>query len=103
MKDDSIHGLDKIPDKVLLKKSREEVGELKSEIEFLEAEVQRLTTDIHTKRGFKLSSQDKIEVRTNERVELLKTRNKKLSTENKKLKRDNGDLIYKLVQLQKQK
>jgi len=52
---DAIYGLDKIPDVVLLKKSREEVGGLKSEIAFLETEVQRLKSELNTKAGFKLS------------------------------------------------
>jgi len=98
---EAVHGLDKIPDIVLLKKSREEIGGLKSEIEFLEAEVKRLTNDLHTKAGFKLSQDQKIVVRTDKRVQELTNRNKKLNTENKKLKKYNTDLIYRMVQLQK--
>ena len=97
----AVHGLEKIPDAVLLKKSREEIGGLKSEIEFLESEVVRLETELNTKAGFKLSSEQKLVVKTDERVQQLLKRNKKLETEGKKLKRDNNDLIYRLVQLQK--
>lgn len=97
----AVHGLDKIPDTILLKKCREEIGGLKSEIEFLESEVIRLKTELNTKRGFKLSSEEKIGVRTNERIQQLLKRNKKLEDESKKLKRNNADLIYRMVKQQK--
>ena len=97
----AVHGLDKIPDNILLKKSREEVGGLLSEINFLEAEVKRLETDLNTKAGFKLTQEQKIEIRTSERINQLLTRNKKLEQESKKLKRDNANLIYRVVQLEK--
>jgi len=97
----AVHGLEKIPDSILLKKSREEIGGLKSEIEFLESEVLRLKTDLNTKAGFKLSSEQKIVIRTSERIQQLLKRNKKLEEEGKKLKRNNDDLIYNIVKQQK--
>lgn len=97
----AVHGLDKIPDNVLLKKSREEIGGLKSEIEFLETEVENLKTELNTKMGFKLTSEEKIGVRTDERLQQLLKRNKKLEIEGKKLRQDNADLIYRIVKQQK--
>lgn len=98
---EAIYGLEKIPDEILLKKSREEIGTLKSEIEFLEAEVQRLKTDLNTKAGFGLTPEQKLIIRTDERLQQLQAYNKKLVAENKKLKHDNSGLLYTIVQLQK--
>ena len=93
MEDDTLL---KIPDEILLKESRKEVGQLTSEVQHLTNENKKLLEEIRM-----LKSLSKGQLKDVKKEEKYKQMNQTIIERNqtiKKLKKDNSDLICKLVQ-----
>jgi cell division protein FtsB len=69
---------------------KKEIGGMKSEIQFLEHEIKKITP---------ISRAENIEIRKDKVIVDMKKQNKKLISNNQKLMKTNGELIAKLYQL----
>lgn len=86
------HPIEKIPDFILLKASRLEIGKLTSYAQELEDENKLLKTKI--KQLEALSLEEKKEIRLDKRFETVKAERAKLFEKIRKLRKDNEELIY---------
>jgi len=86
------HPVEKIPDFILLKLARQEVGKMTSYAQELEDENKALKIRIKYLEG--LSLEEKKEIRLDKRFEDVKAERHKLFERIKKLKKDNEALIY---------
>jgi cell division protein FtsB len=95
------HEIQKIPDFILLKESRKEVGQLTAEIDHLTAENEELKMKIRLFNGRKITKEEIIGMKKEDAYANMK---KQLSTAQVKihqLRKDNTDLICQIVQLRK--
>ncbi len=84
------HAVEKIPDFILLKKSREEIGQLKAEIDYLQSELE------------KLKNFDKKELQAIRKERVYVEINKRLSDSQKTvaaLRKENERLLCQILQL----
>lgn len=98
------HETFKIPDSVLLKESRKEVGQLKSEIDHLnhvivdkDSIIKKLEGKITDRDNRLLTSEEKKEIRKGILYESMKTQIKSLNAKVNKLKSEKEDLQRKLI------
>ncbi|MFY0592718.1 hypothetical protein [Roseivirga sp.] len=73
---------------------KDEIGHLKGDIAERNAKIKALQFELTQKK--KLSPTEKLELRTNEEIERLSKRNKKLTADLKQSKADRDRLLYKL-------
>lgn len=98
MKDQEVFNLHKIPESVLLKELRIEIGKLNSYIEELKFENKKLSQE--NESLLRLSKDERKELKV---VSAYKEQNQKISVLEKeihRLKKDKENIIEKLIQLQ---
>lgn len=96
------HETEKIPDFILLKESRKEVGQLKAEIDYLTVENDKLKERIKVLES--IQSLDKKNVTAIKREEMYANLKKQFSSAQVKiheLRKNNTELICQIVQLRK--
>lgn len=98
----------KIPDSALLKESRKEVGQLSSEIDYLnqvitdkDTVIKELDVKLEVKNKVILTSEEKKSIRAGILYENQKTQITSLNTKVRKLARDKEDLLKNIIELKK--
>jgi predicted RNase H-like nuclease (RuvC/YqgF family) len=98
------HDTFKIPDSVLLKESRKEVGQLKSKIDYLnqvivekDEIIKKLEGKITDRDNRLLTSEEKKAIRQGIMYENMKTQIKSLNEKVRKLNREKEDLQIKII------
>jgi len=95
------HGIEKIPDFILLKESRKEVGQLKSEIDFLTVENEKLEKKIRIYEGQRITREDMLGVKKEIMYTTLRDQLSKFEKKIHELRESNGKLICEIIQLRK--
>lgn len=96
------HETEKIPDFILLKESRKEVGQLKAEIDYLTAENNRLNERIKAFESIqKLNKENITAIKREEMYANLKKQFSSAQVKIHELRKNNTELICQIVQLKK--
>jgi hypothetical protein len=95
------HNIEKIPDFILLKESRKEVGQLKSEIDFLIIENEELKKKIKIYEGQKITREDMLGVKKEIMYVTLRDQLSKFEKKIHELRENNNNLICEIVKLRK--
>jgi hypothetical protein len=95
------HEIQKIPDFILLKESRKEVGQLKAEIDHLTAQNEELQVKLRLFNGRKITKEEIMGVKREEAYANMKKQLSAAQVKIHQLRQDNTELICQIVQLRK--